>query len=513
MAVEAVRSADLRRRLAGRASLILVSILLAWVSSLFFPLRLEWRLFLSAMSGIAFYWLLHRVLLLQTATRVEHHYLEFLAFLSSRLSVGETLDKACLSYVQEQSRLNMARSDPSYWHSLERLARQISLQGNLSQSLESLLDTFPSPHMRPVLLALPKLGEMGGRLDRFVRDSHQSLLEFLTLEREVRSENSQKIAEAWILAGMPFVLASGSLLLVPLQERALLLSDPRSQAIYALAYLFTCLALVLTGLISRNHPTQGVQPKPRQPARRSSPLILQRWGQILAASYQSSLLKGITQPVFLALGQIPDRTASHFQVKIWLSLSSVLLALIWVLSGSASALIILATPLAVSVAQDLLLIRRVHRLANQYRLIYPLFLTWLVNGLLSGFSVTRVLHEAGELWRSSDPANVLSQDLAFFRQQSEGGRPTYWISEQLAHRCLVPEIQSFWHGLARYEREGSSELLNLLVLMAAGSRQLLRTGRRQELEEKSLRLLFPMMIDLLAVLVLAGWPSLSLMIL
>jgi len=77
----------------------------------------------------------------------------------------------------------------------------------------------------------------------------------------------------------------------------------------------------------------------------------------------------------------------------------------------------------------------------------------------------------------------------------------------------VPEIQSFWHGLARYEREGSSELLNLLVLMAAGSRQLLRTGRRQELEEKSLRLLFPMMIDLLAVLVLAGWPSLSLMIL
>ena len=67
--------------------------------------------------------------------------------------------------------------------------------------------------------------------------------------------------------------------------------------------------------------------------------------------------------------------------------------------------------------------------------------------------------------------------------------------------------------MARYEREGSSEILNLLVLMAANSRQLLRTGRRQELEEKSLRLLLPMMIDLLTVLALAGWPSLSLLIL
>jgi len=254
---------------------------------------------------------------------------------------------------------------------------------------------------------------MGGRLDRFVRDSHQSLLEFMTLEREVRSENSQKIAEAWILAAMPFVLASGSLLMVPGPERALLLSNPLSQAVYALAYLSTCLALVLTGSISRHQPPLVAKLKSRQPARRSWSLALQRWSQTLSAIYQSPLLKGITQPVFQALGQIPDRTASHFLAKSWLSLLSFLLALIWVAAGSASALFILASPLAVSVAQDLFLIRSVHRLANQYRLIYPLFLTWLVNGLLSGFSVTRVLHEAGELWHSSDPANVLNQDLAF----------------------------------------------------------------------------------------------------
>lgn len=163
--------------------------------------------------------------------------------------------------------------------------------------------------------------------------------------------------------------------------------------------------------------------------------------------------------------------------------------------------------------QDLNLLQKKRRVVNQYRLIYPFFLTWLVNGLLSGFSVTRVLREAGSLWRSDDPGHVLSQDLDLFHRQAEGGRPTYWITEQLALHSPVPEIQSFWLSLARYEREGNPELLNLLVLMAENSRQLLRIGKRQELEEKSLYLLIPMLLDLLAVLVLAAWPSLSLLIL
>jgi len=86
--------------------------------------------------------------------------MELLAFLSSRLSVGETLDKACLTFVQEQARLNMARSDPSYWRSLERLGRQISLRGNLGQALESLLETFPSPLLR-LFAGLAKIGGNG----------------------------------------------------------------------------------------------------------------------------------------------------------------------------------------------------------------------------------------------------------------------------------------------------------------------------------------------------------------
>lgn len=513
MAFDGGQSAAFRQRLAGQAGQVLACAVLAFITSLLFPLQGLWRLILAALAGSVFFLLLNRLIRYQSATRVEEHYLDLLAFLSSRLSVGETLDKASLNYIKEQDRQNLARSDPDYWAGLRRMAQQISLRGNLAQALHLLLDEFPSPHLRPVILALPKLAEMGGRLDRFVRDSHQSLLEFLALEREVRAENSQKIAEAWILALMPFVLAKGSLMMIPAQDRIQLISDPRSQAVYALAYLASCLALVLTAAISRT-PPPGTGSRKRAPsARKNRVLALHLWGQVIARAYQSPPLKRISHPVFQALAQSSDLAKAYFQYKVGLMLMAFLLVLIWFAAGFASILLIPAIPLAVSVAQDLLLVRSRHQLADRYRLIYPLFLTWLVNGLLSGLSVTRVLREAGELWRASDPDSVLSLDLAYFRQQSEGGRPTYWIAEQLALRCPVPEVQSFWHGLARYEREGSSEILNLLVLMAANSTQLLRTGWRRELEEKSLRLLIPMMVDLLAVLALAGWPSLSLLIL
>ncbi|NCA98633.1 MAG: hypothetical protein EOM08_03835 [Clostridia bacterium] len=513
MTIDGSQSAGLRQRLAIQAGQVLACAVFALGSSLLFPFGLPWRLVLASLTGTLFFFLLNRLFKHQSAARISEHYLDLLAFLSSRLSVGETLDKASLNYIREQDRQNLARSDPGYGAALRRMARQISLRGDLDQALHLLLDEYPSPNLRPVLLALPKLAAMGGRLDRFVRDSHQSLLEFQALEREVRAEHSQKIAEAWILALMPFVLAHGSLAMIPVQERIQLVSDPRSQAVYALAYLAACLALVLTVAISRTPQTGTGGAKPVPATRQISSPAWHDWGQTLAKAYQSSPLKRMTLPVSQVLDQSPALAKSYFQTKIGLVLASFLLVLIWFAAGFAPIFLMPIIPLAISVTQDLLLVRSRQRLANQYRIIYPLFFTWLVNGLLSGFSVTRVLREAGELWRTRDPASVLSQDLAYFRQQNEGGRPTYWITDQLALSCPVPEIQSFWHGLARYEREGSSEILNLLVLMAANSRQLLRTGRRQELEENSLRLLLPMMIDLLTVLALAGWPSLSLLIL
>ena len=60
---------------------------------------------------------------------------------------------------------------------------------------------------------------------------------------------------------------------------------------------------------------------------------------------------------------------------------------------------------------------------------------------------------------------------------------------------------------ARYEREGGSELLELLTLQAQTSYQLHRNGRRRELEEKSLLLLAPMTIDLLVILLVSVWPA------
>ncbi|MBP1757676.1 MAG: hypothetical protein H6Q62_532 [Firmicutes bacterium] len=117
------------------------------------------------------------------------------------------------------------------------------------------------------------------------------------------------------------------------------------------------------------------------------------------------------------------------------------------------------------------------------------------------------MHAGLAAWGDQDPTSVVGEDLRFFQQQSLGVRSCDWIVERLADRNPVPELQVYWHNVARYEREGSRELLELLTLQAKTGYQLLSFGRRRELEERSLMVLLPMIIDLIVVLLVAIWPS------
>ena len=79
--------------------------------------------------------------------------------------------------------------------------------------------------------------------------------------------------------------------------------------------------------------------------------------------------------------------------------------------------------------------------------------------------------------------------------------------QHLAERCPLPEIQAALHLMARYEREGGREILDLIHMQAERGRQLYRDAIRGRAEQRSLLLTLPMAIDLMVVMATVVLPA------
>ncbi|MDD2213098.1 MAG: hypothetical protein PHR21_00935, partial [Oscillospiraceae bacterium] len=107
-------------------------------------------------------------------------------------------------------------------------------------------------------------------------------------------------------------------------------------------------------------------------------------------------------------------------------------------------------------------------------------------------------------------------------------RPLYWVISRilvrvssglpagpelaaLAARLSTPTAQSALMLLEQYERMGQPHILSRLSEQASRCWELLRNGMRKGAEQRAALLLIPMMLDLVAVILLAMAPSLDLL--
>ena len=93
------------------------------------------------------------------------------------------------------------------------------------------------------------------------------------------------------------------------------------------------------------------------------------------------------------------------------------------------------------------------------------------------------------------------------RRSMQTGRPADQAVEWLAASCPIPEAQAAMLLMQRYDRYGGSETLQMLSMQAAACWSLYRNTIRKQMEHQSLRLLLPMMLDLLAVILTALLPA------
>jgi hypothetical protein len=106
-------------------------------------------------------------------------------------------------------------------------------------------------------------------------------------------------------------------------------------------------------------------------------------------------------------------------------------------------------------------------------------------------------------------AQLIKNDLRRAQKSIKAGATAAQAVKSLADKCPLLEISSALRCAARYDQQGSAELLNLLNMQAAAGWQIYRNGLRRQLEQKSLLLFIPMGLALLNVLAIAVIPALA----
>ncbi len=494
---------------------------LQWIALSVIPARLASIAFLgSASSG----WIvavpgafllgigLARLFHLREGKLLLTQYQHLLGYLSTRLSAGVPLEAALLESIAPLTQ-QLGKHNRIIW-SLFRLRKNLEAQMSLNEALASFTREVGLPVCTRDFTMLTLLSRAGGRIDVFVRQSHHDLSTQINMQSEVANERRGHASEAVILSMIPFFMAhfvlGGSVSYgqsIHLNQSMVI---PLS-ALYMLAMfaLFTLLLLLapekIKGktrkLIRRNEPEK--EPQGNTPPAAFLSRFYLDWlpGQI-GMSVSSS--------VQLLADQRDGAWMRYMARKVKDLALGLTIAAILALTRRVSYFIVALAVVSVSTARDIEYCSKAAKRRENYRFYYPSAVSSLYILLESGLTFDRALRMVARVTLTGrNPDDPVATDLNKAVIHLETGYDSVMAASWLAERCPLPEVQAAIRLMARYEREGGREILELIRMQADRGRQLFRDAMRGRAEQRSLLFVFPMAVDLLVVMATVILPAVT----
>ncbi len=143
----------------------------------------------------------------------------------------------------------------------------------------------------------------------------------------------------------------------------------------------------------------------------------------------------------------------------------------------------------------------------KYRMIridFPDFLNKLTLLIDAGMTVQRAWEKIVADNKSDRP---LYHELESVWRDIKGGRAESEAYENFARRCKTPEISKFVSVILQNLRKGSAQLITILRVQGSDCWELRKNEAKKLGEEASSKLLFPMMIMLIAILLIVLTPA------
>lgn len=153
---------------------------------------------------------------------------------------------------------------------------------------------------------------------------------------------------------------------------------------------------------------------------------------------------------------------------------------------------------------DIELQRKIKRRRLSLQAEFPDFLNKMILLLGAGMSIPRAWEK---IVRESEKTTPLNRELYKSLLDIQAGNSILQAYEGFARRCRLPEINKFVTLILQNIKKGNAELVLILRVQAAECWEMRKLAAKKMGEEASTKMLFPLLLMLIAILIIVSTPA------
>lgn len=387
---------------------------------------------------------------------------------------------------------------------LINLENDLKLHISLEKALNSFAEAVRFPETVPIFHALAISGEIGNNSLAILRSSCQMLSEMNAVQSEINAQNAGKNAEAAMLCAMPFAVTF-ALNFMSRDYIDMARNTNLGSVLLAIAFAICVIACAMllrymshdSGRKIRASASLGyddsLKVSPKYP-------LTSFFRRIFPTGFITS-----RHELFNELSVNPRLAYEQYLKK------QILICAASGFIGFAVCLKIgknpcLAVPFIVlmAVLGSREVRSEVERKREDLMTDIPLFMCLMSTLLEAGMQLPKAIEICAKAFGDN---KSLSLEIKNLRAMMLSGISASEAVERFSLRIQIPEAQSALLLVARYDRLGTAEVLNLLQLQASSCWNLCRNAARKKQEREALGLLLPMTLDFVSVLMVAMTPA------
>lgn len=387
---------------------------------------------------------------------------------------------------------------------LINLENDLKLHISLEKALNSFAEAVRFPETVPIFHALAISGEIGNNSLAILRSSCQMLSEMNAVQSEIHAQNAGKNAEAAMLCAMPFAVTF-ALNFMSRDYIDMARNTNLGSVLLAIAFAICVIACAMllrymshdSGRKIRESASLGyddsLKVSPKYP-------LTSFFRRIFPTGFITS-----RHELFNELSVNPRLAYEQYLKKqILICAASGFIGLTVSIKIGKNPCLAVPFIVLMAVLGSREVRSEVERKREDLMTDIPLFMCLMSTLLEAGMQLPKAIEICAKAFGDN---KSLSLEIKNLRAMMLSGISASEAVERFSLRIQIPEAQSALLLVARYDRLGTAEVLNLLQLQASSCWNLCRNAARKKQEREALGLLLPMTLDFVSVLMVAMTPA------